>query len=379
VTHRRYGRFPRRHSGERPLQFAELETPAPLVDLDILAANVERMAAYTALHSLSLRPHIKTHKSPRIAAAQMESGAVGLTCATLHEMEVMSDVAGDLLLAYPPVGEARLARLMALPKNVTPLVSLDSAVAVEQLAAAAHAARRRVRVLVEIDLGMKRVGLQTPDQLVALATIVKDSPPLEFAGIAFYPGHIREHVSQQDAHVKKLAADVGLFLGALRSAGLSASIVSGGSTPAAWRMHEVPGVTEVRPGTYVFNDRVTVESGACQWSECAFTVLATVVSTAVPGQAVVDAGSKALGREPMHSGVAAGFAALLDRPDVTVARMSEEHGVLDLSRTDWRPAVGDQVRLVPNHVCIVVNLNDVVFGVRDSSVETTWPVSARGR
>jgi D-serine deaminase-like pyridoxal phosphate-dependent protein len=234
-------------------------------------------------------------------------------------------------------------------------------------------------VLIEIDLGMKRVGVQTPGELVALASQVRDQPRLEFAGVAFYPGHIREHVSRQDDHVTRLAADLGSFLDALASAGLDARIVSGGSTPAAWRMHEVPGVTEVRPGTYVFNDRVTVEAGACAWDDCALTVVATVVSTSVPGQAVVDAGSKALGREPMHAGAAAGFAALLDRPDVRIMRMSEEHGVLDLSQTDWRPSVGDQVRLVPNHVCIVVNLNDVIYGVRDSNVETTWPVTARRR
>jgi D-serine deaminase-like pyridoxal phosphate-dependent protein len=140
-------------------------------------------------------------------------------------------------------------------------------------------------------------------------------------------------------------------------------------------------VTEFRPGTYIFNDRTTAEIGTCDWDDCALTVLATVVSTAVPGQAVIDAGSKALGREPLR-GVGApdeGFGSLLEHPEVTVKGMSEEHGILDLSRSSWRPTVGERVRVIPNHVCIVVHLNDVVAGVRGSSVETTWPVAARGR
>jgi D-serine deaminase-like pyridoxal phosphate-dependent protein len=144
-------------------------------------------------------------------------------------------------------------------------------------------------------------------------------------------------------------------------------------------MHEVTGVTEVRPGTYVYNDRATVEIGACGWEDCALTVLATVISTAVPGQAVVDAGSKALGREPMPAGEEAGYGCLLDRPDIRVVRMSEEHGILDVRGSDWQPRVGDVVRIVPNHVCIVVHLNDLMYGVRGMVVEASWPVNARGR
>ncbi len=375
----RLGRFPRLENGERPLQLGDLETPAPIVDLDLLSQNLERMASYTALHSLALRPHVKTHKSARIAAEQMERGAAGLTCATLREMEVMGDVAGDLLLAYPPVGDARLARLLSLPEGVNPIVSLDSAFAVEQLAINARAAQKSIGVYVEIDLGMHRVGVQTPAEAVALATLITKRSPLTFTGIAFYPGHIREHVSKQDQGIRKLEENLARFTDALDAAGLHANVVSGGSTPAAWRMHEVCGVTEVRPGTYVYNDRVTERSGACTWQDCAFTVLATVVSTAVPGQAVVDAGSKALGREPMDGGAADGFGALLDRPEVKIVRMSEEHGIMDLSDSEWRPSVGDQVRIVPNHVCIVVNLNDIIYGARGTNVETSWPVNARGR
>jgi D-serine deaminase-like pyridoxal phosphate-dependent protein len=140
----------------------------------------------------------------------------------------------------------------------------------------------------------------------------------------------------------------------------------------------VRGLTEIRPGTYVYNDRTTAELGACSWQHCAYTVLATVISTAVPGQAVVDAGSKALFREELRGSAANGFGALLDRPDVMVKGMSEEHGLLDLSRTDWRPRIGELVRIVPNHVCVSVNLHDTIWGVRAERIERKWRVAARG-
>jgi D-serine deaminase-like pyridoxal phosphate-dependent protein len=362
-----------------PALLRSLDTPAPVVDLDRLAGNLDRMAAYAALHGLSLRPHVKTHKAPRIAAEQMRLGAVGLTCATAREAEVMSDVAADILLAYPPVGAPRLARLMALPASVTLTVALDSVRAIEDLATVAAAHRREVRVYVEVDVGMRRVGVPPAGEALALANLVQRHAYLRYAGIAFYPGHIREPLAEQGASLQRLSQELDRLLGALERAGLRPPVVSGGSTPAAWRMHEVAGVTEVRPGTYVYNDRTTAAIGACGWEDCALTVLATVVSTAVPGQAVIDAGSKALGREPMRDGDGEGFGALLDHPDVTVQRMSEEHGVLDLGASGWRPQVGDQVRVIPNHVCIVVHLNDVVYGVRDEVVETRWDVAARGR
>jgi D-serine deaminase-like pyridoxal phosphate-dependent protein len=369
----------RRSSSSDPCLLSELETPAALVDLDRMAANLDRMSSYCASHGLALRPHVKTHKSPRVAAEQLRLGASGLTCATPRELEVMSETSDDLLLAYPLVGGARIRRVLGLPREVRLTVALDSVESIEDLAEAADAASREVGVYVEADLGMHRVGVRGPDEVVALARRVQALPPLVFRGVAFYPGHIREPVGEQSAKLERLRDDVAALRDALGSAGLTPSVVSGGSTPAAWRMHEVEGVTEVRPGTYVYNDRTTAAAGACAWDDCAFTVLATVVSTAVPGQAVVDAGSKALGREPMRGAEGEGFGALLDRPDVSVTRMSEEHGILDLTRSAWKPRVGEVVRIVPNHVCIVVHLNDTIHGVRGEIAETSWPVTARGR
>ena len=363
-----------------PRSLHELTTPAPLVDLDRLAHNLDRMAAYAAVHGLALRPHVKTHKSTRIAAEQLRLGARGLTCATPRELEVMSALADDLLFAHPPIGRSKLARLVMVPSDVRLTVTVDAAAQVEALADAARQAEREVGVYVEVDLGMHRVGVTTAEEAVTLAGMVAMHPPLRYEGIAFYPGHIREPMDEQDASLERLERDLGELLRALERAKLTPRTVSGGSTPAGFRMHEVAGITEVRPGTYVYNDRVTAELGACGWEDCAFTVLATVVSTAVPGQAVIDAGSKALGREPMRGVPGEGFGVLLDQPTARVARMSEEHGIIDLRDSSWKPEVGELVRVIPNHVCVAVHLSDTMYGLRnDEVVETSWPVEARGR
>jgi D-serine deaminase-like pyridoxal phosphate-dependent protein len=356
-----------------------LETPSVVVDLDRMERNLRRAANYAAAHRLALRPHVKTHKSRIVAASQLAAGARGLTCATPFEAEVMSSMCDDILVAYAPVGPDRARRLAAIAPRTRLTVAVDSATAIADLANAARAAGRTIGVYVEIDVGMRRVGVSTAAEAVTLARGVARHDSLAFTGIAFYPGHVREPVADQDAALSDLARTVARTLDAFNDAGLPPAVVSGGSTPTLWRTHELPGLTETRPGTYVYHDRATVATGACAWDDCALTVLATVVSTAVAGQAVIDAGSKALGREPERGTGDAAFGQLLEHPEVLVTRMSEEHGMLDLRTTDWRPEVGERIRVVPNHVCIVVHLHDLVYGLRGGRVETSWPVDARGR
>lgn len=355
-----------------------LETPAALVDVERMRANLRRAADYCRAHTLAWRPHAKTHKVPELAAEQVRAGAIGVTVATPREAEVMAAAVDDLLLAYPPVGRSKLERLMALPDRVRLTVALDSSEALRGLAEAARETGRRVGVLVEVDAGMRRVGVQTPQEAMALACEAEELLGVEYRGVMFYPGHVRAHVREQDEAIAALAAEVRRFLDALADAGLAPEVVSGGSTPTFWRSHEIEGLTEVRPGTNIFNDRTTAEIGACGWDEVAYSVLATVVSTAVPGQAVVDAGSKALSREELRA-EGGGYGALLDRPEVVVKSASEEHGLLDLSQTDWRPRVGDRVRVVPNHVCVSVNLQERLWGVRGDEVVAAWEVTGRGR
>lgn len=362
----------------RPEQLDALLTPAAVVDLDRMEANLDRMAVYVRSHGLGLRPHTKTHKSPELAAEQVRRGASGLTVAQLHEARVMGAASPDILLAHPPVGAPKLQRLLGLPAELRVTVALDSDAALDGLAAAARTAGREIGVLVELDLGMRRVGIADPAEVVRLCRRCVQSEGVRWRGIMFYPGHIREHVSQQEPVIERVDAELQRVLQLLRDAGLEPEIVSAGSTPAAFSSHLLGGLTEIRPGTYIFNDRTTAATGACAWDDCAYTVLATVVSIAVPGQAVVDAGSKALFREDLRGVDAGGFGALLDRPDIVVSGMSEEHGILDLSGTDWRPRVGDLVRIVPNHVCVSVNLHPVAWGVRGERIERSWPVVARG-
>jgi D-serine deaminase-like pyridoxal phosphate-dependent protein len=357
----------------------ELETPAAVVDVERMAANLDRLAAYAKTHGLALRPHIKTHKTPELAAEQLRRGAAGVTVATLREAEVMASVCDDLLLAYPPVGRPRLERLLALPAKVRLAVALDSAEALEELAAVARAAGRSIDVLVELDVGMRRCGVATPAAAVELAALAASLEGTRYRGVLFYPGHIRERVAEQGAALEQLQRDLDGYLASLRAAGLEPRVVSGGSTPTAFATHRLEGVTVFRPGTYIFNDRTTAAVDACAWDDCAYSILATVVSTAVPGQAVVDAGSKALSREEIRAPGATGYGALLERPEVVLRALSEEHGILDLSTTDWRPRVGERVRIVPNHVCVSVHLQEQLWKVKGAEVLGRWEVAARGR
>ena len=355
---------------------ALVETPVGLVDLERVRANARRVASYAAEHGLSWRPHVKTHKSLAVARIQLEVGARGLTVATPREAEVMSTLTPDILLAYPPVGEAKLARLLRLPAPVDLKVALDSEEVLRGVAGAAGAAGREVGVLVEQDVGLGRVGLAEPGAVARLARMAADLDGVRFRGVLYYPGHIRMAAEDQDAHLGLVAERVAATLDALGAAGLRAEIVSGGSTPTLWRSHEVAGLTEIRSGSCIYFDREAVDVGVATHGDIAYTVLATVVSTAVPGRAVVDAGSKALSKEVRGEG--GGFGTLLDRPDVAVVSLSEEHGVLDLSGSDWMPRVGERVRIVPNHVCVSVNLQDHLLA-RDSGSHHLLRLEARGR
>jgi D-serine deaminase-like pyridoxal phosphate-dependent protein len=358
----------------------DLDTPSAVIDLHRVHENLDRIAGYCTEHGLAWRPHVKTHKTPQIAVAQMQAGACGLTVATLREAEVMTAVAKDLLLAYPPVGAQKRRRLTELLRTGVRLtVGLDSRESLEIFSAATRAAgAAEATALVELDVGMRRTGVGDPGAAVELARRIEEDSFVEYGGVMFYPGHLRRLGSDPEEEMDRLSKTVAGFLEALEEAGLPPRIVSGGSTPTLWHSHRVAGMTEIRPGTNVFNDRNSVAAGAATWDECAYSVIATVVSTAVPGQAVIDAGSKALAAETPLDGLT-GFGALLDRPEVTVRSLSEEHGVLELAGSEWRPRVGDRVRVVPNHVCVSVNLQERLWAIRSNGAMEEWTVEARGR
>jgi D-serine deaminase-like pyridoxal phosphate-dependent protein len=364
-----------------------VETPVGYVDLEVARQNARRVARYAREHGLSWRPHVKTHKSRAVARIQLDAGASGLTVATLREAEVMADLTHDLLLAYPPVGSAKLERLIRLasggtrapagngdgPARLT--VALDHPGVLEGLGAACAESGVEVGVLVEMDVGLGRTGVAGPEEVVVLARAADASPGVYFRGLLFYPGHIRSREEEQAGPVAAVGERLAATLRALEAAGHPPQVVSGGSTPTLWRSHLLPGLTEIRSGSCIYFDREAVEVGVAALDKVAYTVLATVVSTAVPGRAVVDAGSKALAKEA-RAGQGYGF--VRDHPEVLVAGLSEEHGILDLSATDWRPRVGERVRLVPNHVCVSVNLHDALLA-RDGEEHHWLELEGRGR
>lgn len=354
-----------------------IETPAALLDAGVARANARRVASYAAEHGLAWRPHIKTHKCRTVARIQLQAGAKGLTVATPREAEVMASVCDDLLLAYPPVGPERLARILSLPEAVRLTVALDDEVVLRELSRAAALRGREVGIVVEVDMGMGRVGVPGAAPAVRLASLARELPGVDYRGILFYPGHIRSAGSGSDAPLVSLAAALSELLGELAAAGLEPGMVSGGSTPFLWRSHEVPGLTEIRSGTIIFNDRESMQAGVAGTGDLAFSVLATVVSSPEPGRAVIDAGAKALAKEPLRNGLE-GFGVLLEHPEVTLSSLSEEHGVLDLGRSAWTPRVGERVRVVPNHVCVALNLHDHLVVWNEGEWEE-WPLEGRGR
>jgi D-serine deaminase-like pyridoxal phosphate-dependent protein len=360
-------------------QLSEIETPALVVDLDILDRNLLRVADYTAKHGLRLRPHTKTHKSVMLAKRQLELGAAGLTVAKVSEAEVMLGAEpADLLVAYPIVGAGKLARLMDVARRTHVTVALDSMAAACALSGAAREAHVEAGVLVEFDAGLGRVGV-TPGELLPLVRAIRDLPHLKFQGLAFYPGHIKELDADGQRALSRLSELLGGIRADFERAGIDIPIVSGGSTPTLFHSHEIAGLTEIRPGTYLFNDINTVRSGGCAMADCAASILATVVSVSRPGHMIIDGGSKTFSSDRPVNSAEVTFGHLVEAPAARFHKMNEEHGFVDLTGVDRQFAVGDRVHVIPNHICVAVNLHERVSGIRGDAVETTWNVDARGK
>jgi D-serine deaminase-like pyridoxal phosphate-dependent protein len=363
------------------MRAADIDTPALLVDLDAMELNLRRVADYTRKHGLRLRPHTKTHKSPRIGRRQLELGAAGLTVAKVGEAEVMLAAAPpDMLVAYPVIGRAKLERLTAVARRTRVTVSLDSLFAAQQLSEAAQAAGVKIGVLAETDVGLGRVGVSPGTELLDLARGIERLAGLSFEGIAFYPGHIKDMGAQGGEALAALGGLIQSTLADFRREGIEVRIVSGGSTPSLYRSHELPGLNEIRPGTYVYNDWNTVVSGACTPEDCAATLLVTVVSTARPGQIIVDGGSKTFSSDRLTgSGAESTFGHLVEAPEAVFHKMNEEHGYVDVRACDRKFAIGERLRIVPNHICVAVNLHERIYGIRKGEVEETWEVAGRGK
>jgi D-serine deaminase-like pyridoxal phosphate-dependent protein len=349
-------------------------TPAVLVDTAVLDANLRAMADSTARRGITLRPHAKTHKSAEVARRQLAAGAAGLSVATLGEAEAFADAGiGDIFIAYPLwADDGRAARLRALAGRIRLSVGADSRPAVAKLAAAGA----RVRVLIEVDSGLRRSGVDPAGAGAVAAAAAAAGLPVD--GVFTFPGH-----SYAPGRPGPAAADEAAALAAgaasLEAAGLPCPVRSGGSTPSAALSRGPAGggpVTELRPGVYAFNDAQQVLLGAATLDQVALSVLATVVSVPAADRFILDAGAKVLG--PDRPAWAPGHGMLPGYPDAVITGLWEHHAVVHVPAGP-RPSPGDQVRVIPNHVCTVVNLVDQLYVVTDGELAGRWPVTARGR
>jgi len=353
----------------------DLDTPALLVDLDIMERNLRRVADYAKTYGLRLRPHTKTHKSISVARQQLALGAAGLTVAKTGEAEVMLGAEPrDLLIAYPVLGGPKMRRLASMAAVTRVTVAADSLEGATQISDAAAAAGVRIGILTEVDVGLARVGV-APCQALTFSQKIAVLPNLEWRGITFYPGHIKD---QDEEKLAALSHTVAQLRDEFARAGLEPEIVSGGSTPLLYHSHQIPGLNEIRPGTYVFNDLNTIASGACALEDCAASVLVTVVSHVEGDRMIVDGGSKTFSSDKLSSG-GPGHGRLVEAPGASFHKMNEEHGFVDLSRAERSFPIGEKVHIIPNHICVVVNLHEYVYGVRNGVVEEVWNVEARGK
>jgi D-serine deaminase-like pyridoxal phosphate-dependent protein len=343
-------------------------TPAVAIDLDRVERNIDKLQAACDAAGVANRPHIKTHKSPVLAKMQRDAGARGITCQKLGEAEVMADAGfDDILVSYNILGEEKLGRLAALMGRAHMVVAADNPVTVEGLPKAAAAAGRDLDVVVECDTGYKRAGVETPAEAIALAKDIASRPGLTFAGFLMYPPADRAEPTQR--FLDEIMAGV-------REAGLDPRIVSTGGTPNLRNLGALKGSTEHRAGTYIFNDRMMLACGAATPDDLALHVVSTVVSRAGSDRGILDAGSKTL---TWDLGGLDGYGLILEHPQAKIARFSEEHGFLDLSACNDRPKVGDVVRIIPNHVCVVVNMVDRLIATRGDEIVGEIPVAARGK
>lgn len=351
----------------------DIDTPALVIELPAMEQNIAKMADFARSQGISLRPYIKTHKSTILARKQMAAGAIGIGCATIEEAEVMAAAGiSDILIGNQVVGSVKMARLTRLAQDTGIIVAVDDYQNVNELSAAAQAAAVRVRVLVEVDVGAHRCGVQPGDDALRLARHVDTAASLEFCGFMGYESHL-QLIAEPDERAAQVEKEVGLLVNTAKmakSAGMRVEIVSAAGTLTYKETGKLPGITEIQPGTYIFMDS---RYYARQTDfRCALTVLATVISHPVDNYLVVDAGSKALSQD-------GGMPEVKDLPGAKLMRMWEEHGKIELAEPVPGLKVGDKIEIFPSHVCTTVNLYGKFFAVRNDRVEATWEILTRGK
>jgi D-serine deaminase-like pyridoxal phosphate-dependent protein len=352
-----------------------LDTPALLIDQSRFEANLKRMAERARTARLNLRPHAKTHKSIVVGRRQIDLGAIGVTVAKPEEAMVFWHTGfSPIFLAYPPVGEHKLRRLRPAFEAGALIVGLDDVSVARAIGAFASGLGVTVPVMFEVDVGMRRTGLPAGDQAARAAVEVASVPGIRLAGIYAHEGHAH---GVGRARLPEFAADIAKQMRTtaelIRSAGTVCEIVSAGTCLTSWHLNREQGLSEIRPGTYVFNDVRTVLDGGAEWDQCAARVLATVISRPDPARLVIDAGAKTLTTaydETYGYGLVEGI------DGARLARLSEEHGVVTLANPFVDVGVGDRVTVIPIHVCVAVNMQRELYLVDDGAVSKTLKVDA---
>ncbi|MER6950200.1 alanine racemase [Nonomuraea sp. NPDC000554] len=354
----------------------EIDTPALVIDLDTVRANVDEMARTAARHGVKLRPHVKTHKMPELARMQLDAGATGVTCAKLGEAEIMADAGiDDILLAFPIWGEPKLRRLAALRERARVRVSLDSP---DVAAGLARLGGTPVEVLVEVDTGQHRLGRPPGRPTADLVAEIAAIPGIDVAGLLTLAGHA--YHSRTERELAETARREGTDLIATAELcardGIELREISVGCTPTARHVAGVAGVTEIRPGTYIFNDTAMMRLGVATEQTTAARVLTTVVGRPTAERVVLDAGTKSLTSDGSGS---PGWIRAAGLPHLRMDFLNEEHGValLDPESPAELP-VGTRLQLIPSHACSVVNLFDHAYGVENGQVTKELRVAARG-
>ncbi|MFT0849268.1 DSD1 family PLP-dependent enzyme [Achromobacter sp. F4_2707] len=354
----------------------DVDTPALILDLDAFEDNLRGMQSLAELHGVALRPHGKAHKCPEIALRQVALGARGICCQKVTEAwPFLQAGITDILISNEVVGRQKLELLAHLASQARVTVCVDHPEALKALSAALDARHSFVDVLVEVDIGQKRCGVQSPEQAVALANQVASLPNVRFAGIQAYHGgiqHKRSFEDRQRAAAKGVKATVG-YVDALRQAGFACEVVTGGGTGTAG-FDAASGVfTEVQPGSYAFMDG---DYGVMEWGEVmalrhALFLQGTVISTPTPERAVLDIGLKSTSAE-------SGLPQVVGREGLRCTALNDEHCILIAEDPRKRPALGERLLLIPGHCDPTFNLHDELVVVRQGVVEGIWPVAARG-
>ncbi len=352
----------------------EIDTPALLVDLPMMEANLRRMADFFRGREAKLRPHAKTHKCPIIAQKQIELGAIGTTCAKLGEAEALVEGGiSDILIANQIVGSPKIARLMDLTQEANLMVAVDDPENVRSLSRAASAKGVKMRALVEVDIGMGRCGVSPGQATRNLAEQVSRSPGLSFAGLMGYEGHL-VFVPSLKERTRRCQEAMALLLETkdlIERSGLPVSIVSGGGTGTYAITGPLSGITEVQAGSYLFMDGRYRGIEALDDFDIALTLLTTVISRPNEKRAIIDAGMKAITHE-------FGLPAINSRPGAKLIALAEEHGIIQFEEPESRLKAGDKIELIPSHGCTTINLHDFYYATRNGVLEAIWPITGRG-